>query len=405
MARLVRSIFVLLLSCILSVLAGCANNTQDDIVVFHGKSLKEREREYKAQTLSEDGSVGSMKNITNNASRFSLAINDGILYFVNSNNDLYAVTCGTGKLKWKFKKTNKVSSSPVVLKNVVYFGDNKGTLISLNAKNGWVKWKFKTDFATIIDPVISDDIILFGNRKNLYAIKPGWGPFPVKKWEISGIFLYWGQIGISNGIAYFGCYERSLCAVDINAGKRIWSWDFESPEIPVSSPIVIDDVVYFESADWSSIPSLKGLYAFDIKTRNMKWEFGKDSLPNASSTITDGILYSADSFGTIYAVSIKTGKKVWSFDSNTKTNLHQLPTSPPVATNHTVYFANVGGMFFALDAKTGNKIWQVDMKDFQGGDSLQKPAFDNKNIYFSDKDTVYALDLQTGTIRWNIKTN
>ena len=161
-------------------------------------------------------------------------------------------------------------------------------------------------------------------------------------------------------------------------------------------PILSDGILYF-------VNSKNDLYAVTCDTGKLKWEFGKDSLPNASLTITDGIIYSADSFGIIYAVDIKTGKKVWSFDSNTKTNLHHLPTSPHVVTNHIVYFGNIGGMLFALDAKTGKKIWQVDMKDFQGGRSLQKPAFDNKNIYFANKDTLYALDLQTGAIKWNIK--
>lgn len=402
--ELVRFVCILFLSCFLAVLAGCTHNEQDDRI-FYGKTLKEWDREKKAMSSSNGNIEDPDKDITDDASQFSLSVSDGILYFVNSNNDLYAIICDTGKLKWKFKKKNKVSSSPVVFKNEVYFGDNKGTLISLNAKNGRVQWKFKTDFATIIDPVISDNIILFGNRKNLYGIKTILGIFPVKKWEISEMFLYWGQIGISNGVAYFGCHESELCAVDIKTGNRIWSWEFESSEIPVSSPIVIDDMIYFESTDWSTRPSLKGLYAFDIKTKKIKWEFGKDSLPNASPTINDRILYSADSFGIIYAVSIKTGKQVWIFDSNTKTNLHQLPTSPPVVTNNTVYFVNVGGMLFALDAKTGKKKWQVDINDFQHGDSLQKPAFDNQNVYFASKDTVYALDLHTGTIKWNIKTN
>lgn len=109
------------------------------------------------------------------ASYFSSStLNDGIIYFCNSNgassDKLYALNAETGKKIWEQSYSFRISS-PTVFGGQVIVGSLDGKLYSFDAKTGTLKWSFSTNGVILSSPVVVNDIVFFGsNDKNFYAI-------------------------------------------------------------------------------------------------------------------------------------------------------------------------------------------------------------------------------------------
>ena len=83
------------------------------------------------------------------------------------------------------------------------------------------------------------------------------------KWKFETVGSVYSSPAVSDGMVYFGSYDKHLYAVDTKTGKQ--KWKFKTGD-RVHSPVVVDQVVYFCSID-------KHLYAVDSKTGEEKWKF------------------------------------------------------------------------------------------------------------------------------------
>src|SRR5579862_215193 len=81
-------------------------------------------------------------------------------------------------------------------------------------------------------------------------------------------------------------------------------WTFKAGGAIVTSPAVVDGVVYIGAMDGH-------MYAIDQQTGKEKWNF-KSSMPIGSSpAIANGALYFVSSAGALAALDTKTGKVKW----------------------------------------------------------------------------------------------
>ena len=101
----------------------------------------------------------------------SPAIAGGVVYVGNLDGYVYAVTIADGKLKWRFKTEDGVTSSPLVEDGMVFIGSNDGNIYALNAETGAKVWTYKTGNWVNSSPRISDGVLYCGsNDKNMYAL-------------------------------------------------------------------------------------------------------------------------------------------------------------------------------------------------------------------------------------------
>jgi outer membrane protein assembly factor BamB len=89
-----------------------------------------------------------------------------------------------------------------------------------------------------------------------------------------------------------------------NPGERIW--EFDAGEWIISSPAVIDNMVYFGCADGV-------VYCLDAKTGKEIWKYQTEKYIYASPAVSDNKVVIASWDKKVYCLDAKTGKKLWEF--------------------------------------------------------------------------------------------
>ena len=168
-------------------------------------------------------------------------------------------------------------------------------------------------------------------------------------------------------------------------------------------------------------PAHTGAYAGPAPRQfhRVKWKFATGNRVISSPVISGKALYFGGDDGNVYAVDSETGRQIW----KTKTR-GPVPATPAVV-NGTLYVGSYDGNFYALNADTGALKWKFatggerrfEAKGLHGmqpknqtiADSfdifLSSPVVVDGAVYFGSGDgNVYALDANSGELRWKFKT-
>jgi polyvinyl alcohol dehydrogenase (cytochrome) len=241
-----------------------------------------------------------------------------------------------------------------------------------------------------------------------------------------------------------------------NAGQLQLKWAFTFPSIPGvypgSQPAVVDGTLYVGSTDAK-------FYALDARTGAVRWSYGLTTVAGPWTTaqpdpVRDGpavvgnTVYFGDSRGYVYALNRYTGQLRWATLLD-RTNPDVRITSSPIVFDGRVYIGlsnqeggyqttnlnypccTARGQFVALNARTGSVIWRYytvppatavgtwpdGATEYapSGGSVWDSPVIDpaSRTIYLGtgqnytgtegDTDSVIALDLGNGHVRWRFK--
>ena len=245
-----------------------------------------------------DATTGALrwKFKTGDVVHASPAIADGALFIGSWDSFFYALDASTGKEKWRFKTGvdpdmhNQVGiqSSAAVAEGMVYFGCRDSHLYALDAATGEKKWAFFTKGSWVIaSPAVHDRKVYFATSDSglLYAVDAKSGSV-----FFSLSFQGWPTFSspaIAGDMLYVGSNTGKLNAVDIVHQKSVWSFateaskrngpiytkpdgtpdysaafasDFYDDVVAgyvklmsigpiLSSPVVMDNVVYFGGTD------------------------------------------------------------------------------------------------------------------------------------------------------------
>jgi outer membrane protein assembly factor BamB len=266
-----------------------------------------------------------------------------------------------GNLKWRFKTGGKVRSSPAVLSGIVCFGSEDGCLYGVNANKGQLLWKFKTAGEVSSSPAVEDDTVYFlGGDGAFYALDLKTGQ---QKWKY--------QAG------------QDLPFEAVKGDPRTWDYF-------LSSPVLVDDGVFFGSGDGN-------LYALNRKTGKLMWKFRTDGRVRASPAADGGVLYVGSFDRQFYAIESQTGNLKW------RVQVGGPIQSSPAVGDGLVYFGARDGYLHAVDAQTGQEAWKAD---HQGSWVVTSPAIAQGMVFAgsSDGEFVQALDTRTGVEKWRFKT-
>ena len=189
-------------------------------------------------------------------------------------------------------------------------------------------------------------------------------------------------------------------------------WAFKAEGQVIASPAVHGDTVYIGSTAGT-------LYAIDRATGASKWQYAVKSRIASSPAVAGGLVYFGAFDGNFYAVNEADGKLKWKFQTAgehrfTAPHVHGLVPegetmpdpwdcylSSPVAWNGAVYFGSGDGNIYALDADSGTLKWK-----FKTGSVVHSsPAIAGGVLFVGSWDSyLYALDAATGTEKWRYKT-
>ena len=256
----------------------------------------------------------------------SPAIVDDTIYVGGGDGYLRALDAATGLLKWSRRPApggRTLDASPAVVGGVVYVWysvSQVGQLIALDAQTGYVLKRYLTPFV--------------GNGNS---------------------------IAVANGVAYVGCTDRSVHAIDVATWQPRWAQSFRTDTTVMSSPSVAYGVVYVED--------LNSVYAIDAATGEAKWPEpfmtgGPEGGIPAALTVANGMVFAASKDHNVYAINATTGQAAWPQPFMIQNNNMALQSSP-VVFNGVVYVESGDGYVYAIGTQPQYKLSLVTLPSVQ----------------------------------------
>src|ERR1043166_7677588 len=225
----------------------------------------------------------------------SPAFANGVLYVGSWDSFFYAVDAATGKEKWRFHGGedplihNQVGfqSSAAVVNGTVYTGCRDSNLYALDAATGKEKWRVFNDLSWVItSPAVADGKVFFATSdSSLYHVVDANNGKPIVRQQ--GKAYMFSSPAVVGDVVFIGVLNGTLEARDVKTGDLLWDFEIEKSkkndnwiltgdrkfngpffyhsnwrEAPLvatdqqirlggiySSPLVVNGVVYFGSAD------------------------------------------------------------------------------------------------------------------------------------------------------------
>lgn len=132
--------------------------------------------------------------------------------------------------------------------------------------------------------------------------------------------------------------------------------------ISLGTPVVADGTVVLVVTD-NGGGDRGGLVALDLATGVEKWRSPTPEAAVGAAAIAEGIVVVNTKQGMVYAVSLATGARLWTYDAAEGLDTHSSSLwAPPTVADGFVYIA-VQGNFAALDLVTGVPSWERDPQD------------------------------------------
>jgi len=189
---------------------------------------------------------------------------------------------------------------------------------------------------------------------------------------------------VVENVVYVGSDDTFLYALDASDGHEIWK--FQTDGAVTSSPAIVNNCVFFGSTD-------NRLYSLDATNGKEKWRVQTGGIISSSPTVVDNVVYIGSDDNNLYAFDVLDGHEIWR---------HAIPGSTsPVIADGIVFLGSIDGMVYALNATNGEEIWKV-----QTGDQIRSsPAIGYGLVYVGSFDNkVYAIDAVTGIVKWKFQT-
>ena len=165
------------------------------------------------------------------------------------------------------------------------------------------------------------------------------------------------------------------------------AWVFSTEGPIYSSPVIWNHTVYFASTD-------NNLYAVVDTSGILKWRCRLGNWIESTPTVANGRIYVGCMDHKLYVVNAETGDKINEFD------LDSPISSSPVLVDSSIIGVSQEGKVYALDT-ISNQIKQLaDLEE-----KVYAPLSASDGVVYihtQEHETLYALDVQTGAMLWNL---
>ncbi|SHJ14390.1 Outer membrane protein assembly factor BamB, contains PQQ-like beta-propeller repeat [Clostridium cavendishii DSM 21758] len=189
-----------------------------------------------------------------------------VLCFGDSKGNCFAMDLNTQKTILNKSMGSKMVHASFIYKDYVYFSGRDAKMVAYSLKDGSEKWSFSDEEGSWLtaDMIVKDDIIYVGGSDNhkVYSFKYDSGD---KVSKFIGTVSIFSKPVIKDNILYFAdgdVYSSSsghIFGYDINNDKKK-VFEFEVKKPIYTTPIIVDDTIYFGSTDGS-------LYAIKATTK------------------------------------------------------------------------------------------------------------------------------------------
>ena len=328
-------------------------------------------------------------------------------------NTMYCFDANNGNILWTYSAntTGYFTSGTAVAYGVVYEPNKDGYIYAININNGSLVWKYKGPGTMIFPglPTVADGKVYVTTGQNAsYGDETGASEFacldaftgqPIWKLPIEA-YAPRESVAIAYGNLYLipGDVTKAVDSItgsEYATRSQIWAIGTSSPQLDNSSwPMFRHDAK--RSSIGQGGPS----------NLSIAWKFPTNGAVMSSPSVVDGIVYFGSQDKNIYAVNALSGSLIWKF-----TTLDAIESSPAIA-NGKVITGGEDGYVYCLDAYNGNLIWKTfvngSLPVTMGAAVMLRssPAIVDDKVYIGSLDgNLYALNLDNGTIEWQFKTS
>ncbi len=297
---------------------------------------------------------------------YNATLGETLVYEVTSAGRVAALDASDGAVVWQTQLPKGVAgskpgqadvSSPAVYDNTLYLGST-GALEALNATTGVIECSFPVPIQNFAQEAIIDSSPVVGNVD-------GTGPT-----------VFFGNVGLVKSPHNVGDFW-AVTGVGNTAGSCKLKWTAAN----------------FDKGSWDE-PGL-------VQNGSGQWVviFGSDNTD-------DGV----------YAVNAVTGARLWRFQTAyTGTQYYQddedVGDGPTISApgvngfaHGALYINSKDGIEYALSLTTGKMIWSVNMNTYLGGtffgNEVSEAALVGDTVYVAFASHVFAFNAKTGAVTW-----
>ena len=153
--------------------------------------------------------------------------------------EVLALRQSDGSLAWRAAVSSEVLAPPQVLNQLAVAQSIDGTLVGLDAFTGEKRWSYTTTLPALTlrgtsTPILRDDVVVAGFANGRVAlIDPERGIAAVDervaaakgRSDLERLIDIDGKMVYQNGRLYVASYQGRVLAIDLNAGRPLWSED------------------------------------------------------------------------------------------------------------------------------------------------------------------------------------
>ncbi len=153
----------------------------------------------------------------------------------------------------------------------------------------------------------------------------------------------------------------------------------------------------------------------NVKDLGLEWSFDLKAKRGVEATpiVVDGIMYFTGTWSKVFAVDVRTGKEIWSYDPKVSRSVGAKACCDVVNRGVAIYKGKVisgvlDGRLIALDAATGKLAWEAETTDPELNYTITgAPRVFKGNVIIGNGGAEYgvrgyitAYDAETGTQKW-----
>ena len=189
--------------------------------------------------------------------------------------------------------------------------------------------------------------------------------------------------------------------------KLIWKKNYYSKSEKKLNPILqfANDSRFLLVAD-----NIAKYYMLNINTGELVWSKNNTAPFNSQIKIYKDKFFIIDFTNTLRCFSMKNGKELWNFQTETSLIRSQKKLSI-VIVKDIIYFNNSLGDISAVDIKSGDLLWQLPTQKstiYEAAFSLETSDIiaDENNLFFSNNNNqFFSIDLNSGSFNWENTVN
>jgi len=238
---------------------------------------------------------------TGNVVHASPAVADGVVYIGSWDRNLYALNAATGALIWRFQTGDDteiynqvgIASSAAVAAGTVFFGCRDGHFYAVDAKTGARKWVHDNRKGWVIaSPAVERGVVYFptSDGERFKALDAATG---ATIYDISNKAVSFSSPAIARGTVFYGSSDGWLHAVDASTGRM--KAEFQTDGSKANAARYIDRDGRIDNA------ALYPDFTLDGMIIGLDRMFSLGSVLS-SPVVVDGVVYFGSTDGNVYAI-------------------------------------------------------------------------------------------------------